>query len=234
MTVAIWSDISCPFCYMAKRQFDSALAQFEHRDALNIEWKSFELAPGLETQPDKNMNQFLAERKGISIEETTAMGEQLAASAKPLGLEYTMHTVIPVNTFKAHRILHLAKHAGLHGPAKERLFKAYFTEGKNIDDPTTLLALGEEIGLAREEVAAIMESEQFTDAVNADIQEARQLGINSVPAFVFNGNKRVLGAQGSAAFLEALDQTFREWSSSQPATTLSGEQGLSCEVGTEC
>src|SRR5687768_9350819 len=101
MKVAIWSDVSCPFCYMGKRQLETALAQFKNRDDIELDWKSFELAPGVETQPDKNMNQVLAELKGISLEQATAMGNQVAGMAAQLGLEFNFHTAVPANSFRA-------------------------------------------------------------------------------------------------------------------------------------
>lgn len=234
MKVAIWSDVSCPFCYMGKRHFETALSQFKDRQNIELDWKSFELAPGIKTQPDKNMNQVLAELKGISLEQATAMGDQVATMAAQLGLEFNFHTAVPANSFKAHRLVHLASEHALQDQMKERLFKAYFTEGKNIDDIPTLVSLGVEIGLAAEVVTRFLESERFTEEVDQDIQEARQLGITGVPAFVFNGSKKVMGAQGSATFLEVLETSFREWQGSNSGSAQTETDGMTCTVGESC
>ncbi len=231
MKIEIWSDVSCPYCYMGKRQFEDALAQFKDRDSLVIDWKSFELAPGLKTQPEKNMNQFLAELKGISVEHAASLGDQLANSAKQFGLDYHFDKAIPTNTFNAHRLAHFAKEHHLQDQAKEALFKAYFTEGKNIDDIPTLITLGAEIGLDANELRAVLESDRYADKVHQDIAEARQLGVNSVPSFVFDGKVAIKGAQGSPAFVEALEKAFHNWRLRNP---VSEEEGMSCTVGETC
>lgn len=234
MKIEIWSDVSCPYCYMGKRQFEDALAQFKDRDSLEIDWKSFELAPDLKTQPEKNMNQFLAELKGISVEQAASLGNQVANSAKQFGLDYYFDKAIPTNTFNAHRLAHFAKEYQLQDQAKEALFKAYFTEGKNVDAIPTLITLGEEIGLDGAELRSVLESDRFADRVRQDIAEARQLGINSVPSFVFNGTVAVKGVQGSTAFLEALEKAFKNWRLNNPVSQQLDAEASSCTIGESC
>lgn len=211
MKIEIWSDIVCPFCYIGKRKFENALSQFKDKDQIEIEWKSFQLSPDKKTAPDKSVYQYLAEHKGMSLDVAKSMSAQVTDAARKVGLDYDFDKAIPANTFNAHRFLHLAKRHGLQDPAEEVLFKAYFTDGKNIDDIPTLVELGKELGLDVNEVKTVLESDQYAAEVNQDITEAQYLGLRSVPSFVFDRKALVAGAQDSKLFLEVLEKTFAEW-----------------------
>jgi predicted DsbA family dithiol-disulfide isomerase len=211
MIVEIWSDLTCPFCYIAKRKFEGALLQFKNAASIEIVWKSFEVTPGFVTQPDNNMHQFLAGLKGISLEQSIEISKQVADIAAQLGLVYNFHKAIPTNSFNAHRFSHFAKQLNLQGQAEERLYKAYFTEGRNIDDIPTLIQLGKEIGLAPREIKNALESDQFADEVRQDIRAGKQLGVTSVPHFIFDRKAKMSGAQDSKVFLAILEKTFAEW-----------------------
>lgn len=208
MKIEIWSDVMCPFCYIGKRKFEVALAQFEHKENVEIEWKSFLLSPEMQTDPNKNIHQFLAEHKGVSLEEATGMNDNVAHIAAQVGLQYNFDNTIPANSFNAHRFLHFAKKHGKQNEAEELLFKSYFTEGKNIDDAPTLLALANSLGLDADTLTAAMGKGEFTDDVIADIQEAQALGVRGVPFFVFDRKYAVSGAQEPAVFLETLETAF--------------------------
>ncbi|MXN91331.1 thioredoxin domain-containing protein [Flavobacterium sp. Sd200] len=210
MKIEIWSDIMCPFCYIGKRKFEVALAQFENKDTVEIEWKSFLLSPEMKTDPSKNIHQFLAEHKGISLDEATGMNDTVAHIAAQVGLEYNFDKTIPANSFNAHRFLHFTKQHGKQNEAEELLFRAYFTEGKNIDDAQTLMGFAAQLGLDANEFAQAMGQGAFTDEVIADIQEAQQLGVRGVPFFVFNRKYAVSGAQEPALFLETLEKVAAE------------------------
>jgi predicted DsbA family dithiol-disulfide isomerase len=234
MKVEIWSDVTCPFCYIGKRNFESAVSQFKGIDGVEIIWKSYELAPGFKTEPAKNVHQFLAEHKGISLEQSIRISDQVADIAKQVGLVYNFHKAIPANSFKAHRFLHLAKNRNLQDKAKESLLEAYFTDGRNIDDIPTLIALGKEIGLDSTEVRNGLESDQYADEVNQDIFEAKQQGVTSVPSFVFDKKLKVSGAQNSKIFLELLEKTFAEWRIENSEANLIVTDGQSCTIDGGC
>jgi predicted DsbA family dithiol-disulfide isomerase len=208
MKIEIWSDVMCPFCYIGKRKFEVALAQFEHKENVEIEWKSFLLSPEMQTDPNKNIHQFLAEHKGVSLEQATGMNDNVAHIAAQVGLQYNFDQTIPANSFNAHRFLHFAKKHGKQNEAEELLFKSYFTDGKNIDDAPTLLALANSLGLDADALTAAMGKGEFTDDVIADIQEAQALGVRGVPFFVFDRKYAVSGAQEPAVFLETLETAF--------------------------
>jgi len=204
MKVEIWSDVMCPFCYIGKRKFEAALAQFPDRDRVEVVWRSFQLDPSLKTDPAKSVRQSLAENKGWSLEQTDQTMAYVVNMAAGVGLTYHFDKAVVANSFDAHRFTHLAKKHGLQDQAEERLFAAYFTEGKNTADHQTLIQLGVEIGLEATEVARVLATDEYAADVQRDIAEARQVGVTGVPFFVFNGKYAVSGAQDSRVFLEAL------------------------------
>lgn len=210
MKVEIWSDVMCPFCYIGKRKFEAALAQFAHRDQVEVVWKSFQLDPSLETDTSKSVQQSLAESKGWSPEETAQNMSYVVNMAKEAGLTYHFDKAVVANSFDAHRFTHLAKKQGLQDQAEERLFASYFTEGKNTADHRVLMQLGTEIGLDPGVVQKALEGTDFAEAVEKDVAEARELGITGVPFFVFNRKYAVSGAQESKVFLDVLQKTFAE------------------------
>jgi predicted DsbA family dithiol-disulfide isomerase len=210
MKIEIWSDIVCPFCYIGKRKFENALAQFPHKDQVEVVWHSFQLDPELKHVPGKSMNEVLAEKKGWSLEQTRQMNRQVTAMAQEVGLNYNLDEAIPANTFNAHRLTHLAAQHNLQDQAEERLFIAFFTEGKNIGDPEVLLQIGTEIGLPEEEVRQMLQGDVYADVVQQDSYEAQQLGIRGVPFFVINRKYGVSGAQPSELFLQTLNKVWEE------------------------
>jgi predicted DsbA family dithiol-disulfide isomerase len=234
MIVEIWSDLTCPFCYIAKRKFESALLQFKNAASIEIVWKSFEVAPGFITQPDNNMHQFLAGLKGISLEQSIEISKQVAEIAAQLGLMFNFHKAIPTNSFMAHQFSHFAKQHSLQHQAEERLYKAYFTEGSNIDDIAVLMRLGEEIGLSPSEVRNALESRQYADEVLQDIREGKQLGVTSVPHFVFDRKAKISGAQESNVLLGLLEKTFAEWKLENQHISRMVLDGQACKTSGDC
>ncbi len=211
MTVEIWSDVMCPFCYIGKRKFENGLSQFAGKDNVQVIWKSFQLSPDMKTNPGKNINQYLTEHKGISLQEAKRMNDNVTELAKKVGLVYNLDTAIVANSFNAHRFSHFAKQYGKQDEAEERLFSAYFTEGKNTDDLSTLIELGKEIGLDAETLKIALNEDTYADEVKADIREAHQMGVRGVPFFVFDRKYAVSGAQDSQVFLQTLEKSFSEW-----------------------
>lgn len=210
MKIEIWSDIMCPFCYIGKRRFETALAQFAHKDEVEVVWKSFMLSPELQTDPSKNINQFLAEHKGISVEEATEMNAYVTNMAAEAGLTYNFDTAIPANTFNAHRFIHFAADHGKAAEAEEKLFAAYFTEGRNVDDAATLVDIANELGLDTDKLAHAMSSNGYVQEVTTDLMQAQQVGVRGVPFFAFNRKYAISGAQPVEAFLETLEKVYAE------------------------
>jgi predicted DsbA family dithiol-disulfide isomerase len=208
MKVDIWSDVRCPYCYIGKRKFEIALSQFEHRSNVEIEWHSFELDPNAETLPDENVYDYLANRYGKSREWAVSTHLQVAEIAAEVGLNFNFDISIVANSFDAHRLIQFAKTKNLGDLAEELLFKAYFSDGKNISDQQALLQIGIEIGLNRTEVLNMLLSDAFSSDVRYDEQMANNIGLKGVPFFLIDEKLAVSGAQSPETFLGALNQAW--------------------------
>jgi predicted DsbA family dithiol-disulfide isomerase len=227
MKVDIWSDIRCPFCYIGKKKFENALEQFEHKDDVKVTWHSFELDPQMKTEKKKNIYDYLAERKGISLERSRAMHEHVTKLAHEAGLTFNFDKAVPASSFNAHRLLQLARLKGMDNAAEERLFKAYFEEGKDISDITVLTALAAEIGIDENEAGKMLNTRAYTDEVRYDESKARRIGINGVPFFIFNEKYGLSGAQEPGVFLEMLRDSWQEYEQEKKDTV---KDGISCSI----
>jgi predicted DsbA family dithiol-disulfide isomerase len=210
MKVEIWSDVVCPFCYLGKRRFEKALDLFSHKDEVEVEWHSFLLDPHIQHTPGMSIHEYLAGKKAVSVEEAKLLHLKMAERVKESDLYYDFDKIIPANTFDAHRLIQYAKSQGLQEQAEERLFHAYFSEGKNIGDRTTLAMLGSEIGLDKGNTSSMLDGIQFTEEVERDLYEAHSIGVQGVPYFVFNSKYAISGAQASELFLGALSRTWKD------------------------
>jgi predicted DsbA family dithiol-disulfide isomerase len=206
--VEIWSDVVCPWCYLGKRRFESALARFEHRDDVEVVWRSFELDPDAGPSSSVPSAERLAAKYGMSVEDAQANHDRLTALAAEDGLEYHLDRTRGGNTFDAHRLIQLGKARGIQDAVKERLMRAYFTDNVAIDDRETLIRLAAEAGLDADEARATLASDDYADAVREDEELARRIGINGVPFFVLGRRYGVSGAQTSDVLLEALDKSW--------------------------
>lgn len=234
MKVDIWSDIRCPFCYIGKRKLEKALAQFPQKDKVEVEWHSFELDPSLKTKAGIPVYDYLAQRKGISLENSVQLHEQLSESARQVGLSYHFDKAVVANSFDAHRLVQLAKLNGLGDAAEERLFKAYYTEGKDISDHLTLIIIGDEIGLDGKAVKQMLNSDALTDEVRYDEKQAQELGINGVPFFVINDRYGVSGAQQPEVFLQTLEKAWQEYEKENPETAEVTADAATCSINGNC
>lgn len=234
MKVEIWSDVMCPFCYIGKRRFEDALQQFAHKDKVEIEWKSFQLNPDMVTDPSTNINQYLADAKGWTLDYAQQMNNHVTEMAAEVGLTYHMDTAVVANSFNAHQFTHLAKKHGLGDAAEEALFKAYFTDGKNVDDTETLAELGTAIGLDADEIKQTLAANTYADAVKHDVAEAQYLGIKGVPFFVMNGKYGVSGAQAVPVFSQTIEKAFGEWNDEQVKPKLDVIEGPTCGPDGDC
>ena len=192
--VEIWSDIACPWCYVGKRRFETALAGFEHRDEVSVRWRSFELDPGAPRTREGDGADHLARKYGMSREQALAMHANLTAVAATEGLELRFDIARGGNTFDAHRLVQLAAAHELQEQMQERLFRAYFGEGVAIGDPAALEPLATEIGLPASEVSDVLATQRYAEAVRDDEREATWLGITAVPFFAVD---RAIGVAGA-------------------------------------
>ena len=234
MKIEIWSDVMCPFCYIGKRNFEKALTQFAEKEKIEIVWKSFQLDASVPDIATESYEEYLVKRKGLSAEQVKGMLQNVTQMAREAGLDYHFDRSVIVNSLKAHRLIQFAKTRNLGDEAEERLFHAFFTEGKSIADIDTLTQLGVEIGLDATELQVAFTDERYAYQVNQDIQEARQIGVNGVHFFVFNRKYAISGAQPPQAFLETLRKLFDEWQKLNPQPKLNIQQGNSCSIEGVC
>ncbi len=234
--VEVWSDIMCPFCYIGKRNYEAAVAQFAGSDQIDLVWKSFQLDPSIPTPTDTSTTtiQYLSKTKGMSQAQVQSMTEGVTQTAKAAGLEYHLDKTLVTNTFGAHRLIQMAKTKGLGDLAEETLFHAYFTETKDIADPAILQEMGKKIGLTAAEVDESLTDEFYAHQVKKDIQEAREIGVRGVPFFVFDRKYAVSGAQPPEAFLQTLQKSFAEWEKANPKIQLDTIGGPACTPDGNC
>lgn len=210
MKVEIWSDVKCPWCYVGKRRFEKALADFPHRDDVEVTWKSYQLDPGLPEHYDGTEEQYLSERKGIAPEQLRQMWQHLSQQAEGEGLAFDFDRIVVGNSFTAHRFLHLAKASGRGDAAKEAVLSAHFEQGLDTSDVDVLTSLGTGIGLDEAEIRDTVAGDRFAGDVHRDIQEARTLGVQGVPFFVVDRKYGISGAQPVEVFRQALDTAWRQ------------------------
>jgi predicted DsbA family dithiol-disulfide isomerase len=225
MQIDIWSDIACPWCYVGKRRFEQALSRFPHRDRVTVTWRSFELDPSAPPTQDEPQAQLLARKYGVPVAQAEAMNARMTGAAAEEGLEFHFDRVKVGNTFDAHRLVHLAHESGLQDAMKERLMRAYLTEGLALGRREVLEQLALEVGLDAGRVRETLAGDAYATDVREDEATARQLGINGVPFFVLNGKYGVSGAQSPELLLEAITQAYAE---TQPAVTMLGGSGEEC------
>ena len=229
--IEIWSDVVCPFCYIGKRRLEKTLSNFAHRDAVQIEWKSFLLDPETVTSPETSITQHLADKKGWTLDYAREMNAYVTEMAAGEGLAYHFDKVCVANSINAHRLLQYAKRLQKGDAMKEALLSAYFIEGKNIDDVDTLVQLAAPLGIDAAETAQLLQDEStFRTQVFADVREANQLGLRGVPFFVFNRTYGISGAQAVEHFTAVLEKAYTE-SLSKETEAVSGD---SCSTEDKC
>ena len=205
MKIEIWSDVVCPWCYIGKRRLEGALAGLEElADDVEVVWRSFELDPSAPAEPEDELDEALAGKYGMSVEEAREMMVHMTRTGAEEGLEFNFDRARGGNTLDAHRVLHFAAAHGLQSVMKERLFRAYMTEGRAIADRGELARLAGEVGLDAEEARAMLESDRFVEEVRRDEARARELGIRGVPFFLIDERGAVPGAQPAHLLREAL------------------------------
>jgi predicted DsbA family dithiol-disulfide isomerase len=208
--VEIWSDVVCPWCYLGKRRFERALESFEHRDEVEVIYRSFQLDPTAPRGHTVPTVELLAGRYGMTPEQAVAAQRQMEQRAAADGLTFRMDGLRSGNTRDAHRLLQLARARALEAELDDRLHRAYFTEGRSVFDADSLASLATEVGLDPAEVADVLAGDDFGDAVDAEQAEARALGATGVPFFVIDRRYGIAGAQPAEAILQTLQRAYAE------------------------
>ena len=211
LQVDVWSDIACPWCFIGKRRFETALREFTHSDEVEVTWRAFELDPSAPRIRDRSLShaERLAKKYGMSLERAKAANARLIDVARGEGLAFDFDRIQSGNTFDAHRLLHLAHVRGIQDQVKERLLHAYLCEGEAIGDPDALQRLATDAGLDAGEVSALLASDLYASEVREEQRAAHQLGIDGVPFFRI-GRYGVSGAQSAELLLQVLDKAYGE------------------------
>lgn len=206
MQIEIWSDVICPWCYIGKRRFETALAGFVQRDSVQVVWRSFELDPNSPQQYAETLEEMLSRKYSVTMQEAAAMNARVTMLAKEVGLAYRLDIARPGNTFDAHRLLHFAAARQLGDRATERVMQAYFSEALPVGDRIALDKLAPEFGISESDAREMLASDAYAEAVRADEARAATLGITGVPFFVIDGKIGISGAQSVEVFSKALQQ----------------------------
>lgn len=236
LRVDIWSDIACPWCYVGKRRLEAALARFDERESVEVVWRSFELDPSAKGAPgptvDGDYAARLARKYRTSPAQAEGMISNMTATGVAEGLELRFDRARVCNTFDAHRLLHWASQQGptQQGALKERLLRAYFTEGEALDDLDTLARLAGDVGLSAEAARAALATTEGAREVRADEAMAQSIGVTGVPFFVFDGHIGVSGAQPPEVLLGALRRAWSDASDASEATDATdASEGERCD-----
>jgi predicted DsbA family dithiol-disulfide isomerase len=210
--VDIWSDIACPWCYVGKRHFEQALQSFPHGGDVEVVWRAFELDPAAPAIRDTSQSyaERLATKYGMQTPQAQAMIDRMVDTAAKDGLELRFDRIRPGNTFDAHRLLHLAHDRGRQDALKERLLRAYLTEGQAIGDREVLATAAREAGIDEQDARSVLDGDRYATEVRRDEALARELGINGVPFFVIGGRLGISGAQPADVLRGALERAWSE------------------------
>lgn len=228
MKVDIWSDIACPFCYIGKTQFDKALDEFAHKGELEVTYHSFQLDPMLPRDYDGTVHEMLGKKLGKTAEEAKSMNDSVSKQADGYDLSYDMDKLVVTKTEDAHRLIHFASQKGKQSEMINRIYKAYFSEGKHVGDFEVLADLAAEVGLDRDEALSALEGDDYRQDVTADMEKAASLGIRGVPFYVINEKYGLSGAQGEKVFLEALQKA---WHEANPLEMVGSSDAATCVDG---
>lgn len=204
--IDIWSDVVCPFCYLGTRQLDQALSLFEHRKDVVLRLRAFELDPQAPTDYGVSLPELLATKYGMPVERARAMNDRLEGEARTLGMSWSLTMALPTNTFDAHRLIALATTQGLGEAMAQRLFLAYFSEGKLLSDHAVLGALANDVGVSGAD--ELLAGDRYASDVRGDESQAQDLGISGVPSMLVDGKFLVVGAQGTPQILDVIERAW--------------------------
>ncbi len=218
LELEVWSDVVCPWCFVGKRRLEKALAALETVAHASVVWRAFELDPSAPAvhPAEPTHHERLAKKYGLSPAQAEQMLKRMESVGAQEDIAFDFAKLRSGNSFDAHRLLCLARERGLQNELKERLFKAYFTEGASIGDHQVLTSLGVEVGLDPDEVSGVLESDDFASEVRTEERTAMQLGVRGVPFFVIANKYGVSGAQPVEVLVEVLERALGEASEESP------------------
>lgn len=238
MKIEVWTDIMCPYCYIGKIHYEKALSQFEHANEVELEWKAFQLGPDL---PDKGngypVREYLTQTAGYPEENINKMFEGIKSLADNAGVIFNLPNAVAANTRDAHRLIKFAAKEGKDSFVLQKLSKAYFEEAKDYSDIELLVSIAKEAGLDETATRKMFDSDDYLYEIKQDIQEAGNLGIDTVPTFLMNRKQAIVGSEPVELFLEVLNKAYKEWKEEQEkeaTPVLEVTKGMSCSADGMC
>jgi protein disulfide-isomerase len=212
MKVEVWTDIMCPYCYIGKIHYEKALQQFEHAGEVELEWKAYQLNPDL---PDKGngypLSEYFAKNAGYTEEKINSMFEGVNMLAGQAGVVSNLPNAIAANTRDAHRLIKLAAKIGMDTAVLAKLTKAYFEEAKDYSDWDLLTSIGTDSGLKEDEIIRMLKSDDYLYEIKQDMQEAANLGFDTVPTFLMDRRQAIVGSEPVDLFVKVLNKAYGNW-----------------------
>jgi predicted DsbA family dithiol-disulfide isomerase len=204
--LSVISDAICPWCYVGKRRLEQAFALIDGARAFKVTWRPFQLNPGMPKQGIDRREYRI--RKFGSWERSLELDAQLKEVGRSVGIEFR-HDLMKrtPNTFDAHRLIWFADKAGVQDAVVERLFRAYFSEGRDIGDRGVLAELAADAGIERSRAETFLASDEGRGDVAADEAVAKRAGLHGVPTFVLDRRVLFSGAQAPERIAQALMQS---------------------------
>jgi predicted DsbA family dithiol-disulfide isomerase len=215
MRIEIFSDVICPWCFIGKRRFETAISRLKDRGVdvqVDYSFRPFQLDPTAPTDSPTPAKDAYAKKFG-GPERATEILDHVTSVAAQDNITFNMDIAVRANTFLAHRLLSYALRqfgAVVQIPLKERIMDAYFTDGKNIGDIDVLADCAESAGIDRLEAHTFLSGDEFVDEVRSEIAEAAEYGVTAVPTFVINGQWSVPGAQDVEMFERIIERILEK------------------------
>ncbi len=210
LSVDIFSDIACPWCFIGKRRFEKAVEALPFGEKIDVKWHAFQLDPSLPDHYEGSELDYLVKAKGMPADQVAGMIQHVTGQAAAEGLNYDFEALRPANSFTALRLLALAKDRNMGDAMKEALLSAHFEKGLDTGDKETLQRIADQVGLDSAETEEVLASDKYAAEVRADGTRAREMGVSGVPFFVLDNKYGISGAQPSEVFEQALSQVWKE------------------------
>lgn len=232
MKIEIFSDFTCPFCYIGKRELERAIDLAGYSGKVEIEYKAYQIGPDTPKKDAPTLYEGMVAKFNATLEEVKEMTKGIAVRAEATGLHYNFEDMKTAHTEKAHRLAKWVRQFGKESIYTEELMRGYFTEGKDLNDDRFLLEVIENLGLDVEKAKGVLASNDFSEALDKDRYDAQQLGVQSVPFFVFENRYGIKGAEPNEVFVRTLHQAA-EIAGIQPVLRMTGDGEAICADG-EC
>ncbi|MFJ5792276.1 DsbA family protein [Lysinibacillus sp. NPDC093197] len=233
MKIEVFSDFSCPFCYIGKKELEHSIKEAGYTNQVEIEYKSYQIDPGASKEVGQNYYEYFMAHQKVTFEEAQQMTEGIIDRAKEVNLAYNFAEMKKVHTENAHRLAKWTKQFGKEAAYTEALMASYLIEGKDLNDEAVLLAVIKELNLNVATAKEVLTNpNDFMEELDKDRYDAQQIGVQSVPFFVFENRYGIKGAEPNEVFVRTLHQAA-EIAGIKPTFNLVGHGDATCADG-EC